>query len=67
MYYFNSSTPLPGGDVTLACGAEPAPCPARWPGEGDLRWAEELTRHEEGSMFGSSLASKPGEQVEPEG
>ena len=64
VYFFNSSTPLPGGDITSACGPEPAPCPARWPGEGDPRWAEELSRHEEGSMFGSSLASRQGEQVE---
>ena len=67
VYFFPSSTSLPEGDVTSQCGLASQPCPDRC-GEGERerlpRWAEAvLTRHEEGSMFGGSLASTTGARV----
>merc|ERR1719209_321149 len=50
VYFFNSSTELPSGDITSDCEGTSAPCPGRWA-------SAELTLHEEGSMFGSSIAS----------
>ena len=69
VYYFNSSTDLPKGDISSQCEATSAPCPARQPqivqqhmffllNLVPRRWASaELTLHEEGSMFGSAIAS----------
>merc|ERR1719341_1297220 len=50
VYFFNSSTELPRGDISSDCEGTSAPCPGRWA-------SEELTLHEEGSMFGSSIVS----------
>jgi len=57
VYYFNSSTDLPKGDISSQCEATSAPCPARWA-------SAELTLHEEGSMFGGAIASSQSDKGE---
>ena len=78
VYYFNSSTDLPKGDISSQCEATSAPCPARQPQSQIVeqhmffllnlvpqRWASaELTLHEEGSMFGSAIASSQSDKGE---
>ena len=76
VYYFNSSTDLPKGDISSQCEATSAPCPARQPqivqqhmffllNLVPRRWASaELTLHEEGSMFGSAIASSRSDKGE---
>ena len=76
VYYFNSSTDLPKGDISSQCEATSAPCPARQPQIVEQhmffllnlvpqRWASaELTLHEEGSMFGSAIASSQSDKGE---
>ena len=79
VYYFNSSTDLPKGDISSQCEATSAPCPARQPqivqqhlfflqlllNLVPRRWASaELTLHEEGSMFGSAIASSQSDKGE---